>query len=545
MKRFMFALLGGTHQHRWDAATGTCEKCHKEHPHHYEDGVCDGCGYGCKHPSLAPDEALPSQKHHCDVCGITADHEKTLMAVRGDCWQCLPCGFDQPVHTFNSSGKCLTCAYQCGHAGTIVDLDIDRHQCTFCQAKMSHTKTLVSTRSDCFRCADCGREQKTHRFNSAGECLICDYRCDHAGTIVSTGSYNHRCTFCNASEAHEFNVVVGTRESCRTCGACGQVAAHTFESGLCTSCNYRCDHAGTIEKATPDKHRCTFCDAMLPHNFEIVGARNACRTCSACGYTASHYFNATGKCSYCQYQCDHQEWRFKDDEVHRCTLCPVTEPHEFVGGGTRTSCRSCSTCGHVWEHSYDDTGLCGHCGFRCNHSYGDQFGLCNECGVQFCNHETTTTKPDGSVVCSVCKTVLKRAGDTFYIADPGSVYRGSYHLEGTLNGQKYYRQYKGTDSGSGSGKTTSFEAQNRYLFALNIVTPTNFGGDYKYTCQGLAFNNKADSLPINTELLIGNGRYIKDIKQYEMSGDHIATSSYTSPDWPALCGVTADNLITM
>lgn len=51
MKSYKIALMGGTHQHRWNA--GTCEKCGKQHTPHqwgYNSGVCSVCGYGCLHP---------------------------------------------------------------------------------------------------------------------------------------------------------------------------------------------------------------------------------------------------------------------------------------------------------------------------------------------------------------------------------------------------------------------------------------------------------------------------------------------------------------
>lgn len=353
MKSYKIALMGGTHQHRWNA--GTCEKCGKQHTPHqwgYNSGVCSVCGYGCLHPDGW--NPYSTTRHVCDVCQLTTDH-------------------------------------------------------------------------------------------------------DHS-------------------------VIAGTRESCFHCNTCGaDISPHTFANGLCSVCNYSCDHAGTFQSYSKAEHRCSFCAMRQAHNFHTNANADACKTCSTCGYVLAHEFQGA-----------------------HCPVCNFT-------------------CSHTAKHS--------------------QHGICPVCGVQVCTHEDTATNSYGDVICNTCGAQIKRYYDTFYTKV--LPYMAMFEFGGTLNDQKYYNGYREEANYSSSGikQGSTWWECGIYLFALNITTPTRYGGDYMYTCQGLVFTTSPSSLPVNPDLLKGDGKYIKSLKQYNLDGTLKASGDYTSSDFPALYDITRDALI--
>lgn len=146
-KALIYALMTGSHRHRYVDDSGVCAACHRVHsPHTYQDGVCTVCGFaGCEHPNGFRDNGSATT-HICPICGATQEHSYSfahnvycrICTVCGDkiphvfpdrdaesCGTCSVCGDTRASHDWDSStGKCRYCTYQCLHPQGLDDQDI-------------------------------------------------------------------------------------------------------------------------------------------------------------------------------------------------------------------------------------------------------------------------------------------------------------------------------------------------------------------------------------------------------------------------------------
>jgi len=189
----------------------------------------------------------------------------------------------------------------------------------------------------------------------------------HSGTCARcTGSKTEDCTFgtdnictkCGAlkntacEHTYQIDKIGATAtqhwEKCTKCGNKRNIANHTFEHGVCTVCDYVCEHTNTISKKNETEHweECTICGEEIP------------------GTREEHTYE-DGECDCgkqeTQEECEHEDTTTKKNETEHweeCNDCEEEVP------GTRE------------EHTYED-------------------GEC-ECGKQEtqeeCEHENTTTK---------------------------------------------------------------------------------------------------------------------------------------------------------
>lgn len=339
-------------------------------------------------------------------------------------------------------------------------------------------------------CETCGQTHSPHNFSSGtGVCSICGFSCAHPQGFEYRTEAFHRCPVCRHSELHNPSSVVATHDACCHCGVCDHdITTHHFGSdGICQFCGYVCNHAGTLVAYGTTQHRCTFCQWVGPHDFNVVASPLVCKHCSSCGYDLEHKFTGN-HCDACGFTCDHTAYE--------------------------------------WKH-----------------------GICLICGMRVCQHEFDPADlTGGAVYCTLCGSLLRRQGDPFFCTE--GEYMGSYyHTSGNeVNGQKIYIRYREHKYINDNGVLVDVGmiGYQYGMVALNITTPTRFGGDYMYTCRGLVFSDDPKNLPINNTLLSGNGKYIVAMRQYNLDGTPRSDEvSYTSPDFPALYGVDRDALISM
>ena len=297
MKPYKIALLMGTHQHRWDAETGVCEKCRKEHtPHNWTGGVCNVCGYGCTHPQ-GWNPWGSRQTHRCPVCNTTQAHTITADATKEACFHCDVCGAVYTAHSFSNS-VCGSCGYVCNHAGTLVDTNENYHRCTFCgNTALEHTYANTATKEICRTCSGCGRQITKHAFGSAGNtkaartCTKCGYVCT-AHTWSSPSASRHYCSYCNYYEEHTWNNI-STEFKCRECSVCGyNITAHSWSNGVCTACGYVCTHSRKTYGV------CNICGLQVCSHANTTTDANNQIICSDCGavlrYSNDVFYVRTG-----------------------------------------------------------------------------------------------------------------------------------------------------------------------------------------------------------------------------------------------------------
>ena len=129
-RQLIFALMTGSHRHRYTDTSGMCSICHREHsPHSYtadNPGVCTVCGgVGvCNHPIGFTDNG--DGTHKCNKCYGVMEHEYVSAPTETRCKQCA-CGAEL-AHTWEN-GVCTVCGYTCTHPNGFYGPHTDFHYC--------------------------------------------------------------------------------------------------------------------------------------------------------------------------------------------------------------------------------------------------------------------------------------------------------------------------------------------------------------------------------------------------------------------------------
>ena len=147
-------------------------------------------------------------------------------------------------------------------------------------------------------------------------------------------------------------------------------STHSWENGICSSCNTVCSH--TEWDSTTG--RCKNCNMLCSHDWS--DHNGTCKTCGlACGHDWSDH---NGTCKTCGLACSH-DW---SDHNGTCKTCGLTCQHDWSEGNS--ICKICGlTCGHDWS---DHNGSCKTCGLTCQHDWSNHNGTCKICG-KTCEHD--------------------------------------------------------------------------------------------------------------------------------------------------------------
>lgn len=215
MKRqLIFALIAGSHRHRYTDTSGRCAACHRMHsPHKYEEGTCTVCGFaGCDHPNGSDNG---NGTHRCRVCGLSVSHVWEAKPTETRCQRCKACYAEQEHKWDSIKGTCKTCNYECLHPEwNTYKSNATHHFCKICGKAFPHTLVFNDGIVVCQKCS------------------ICDYSIWH--------------TFLKPNESN-----------CGTCSKCNKEVykkhSWIFHKGECANCGYKCKHP-TVEKDV-----CTVC----------------------------------------------------------------------------------------------------------------------------------------------------------------------------------------------------------------------------------------------------------------------------------------------
>ena len=376
------------------------------------------------------------------------------------------------------------------------------YYCGDCQSEYIVTETGCSEtneKHDFFYSSDapkcnCGRKRpcESHVYDKDGVCTVCGFTCDHAdstkhgtrlnavytdlgNTVGHNAKYDYaeeyECNTCKATrvvlieagreeEVEEHEWILRPNANLDTCGFCGAKKpcdVHTFnEKGICTVCNYGCDHSNSTkhddvdwlnrqhtcldetyhhvvfdaaEKYTcndcgyeyhkviaagsqeDEKHEwfarpdagltsCSLCGAKKPCDThtegDVVSTTNGTKTytSSAAGHVASYTRTTVYKCSTC-------EWNFTKVE----TITEAQAAHTF-SGSTCTVCKyTCSA------HSYEN-GVCATCGHTCDHAGAKHNNTGTSKLKSFVDHRdgthTRTFEVWHNYECPTCKHVFEK-----------------------------------------------------------------------------------------------------------------------------------------
>jgi len=192
------------------------------------------------------------------------------------------------------------------------------------------------------------KEEADHTFVS-GVCSVCEYKCEHGKYIPATCNQQAVCEICGSS--------FGEVDSDKHTGALEYSTTETTHQQYYTCCNAT---VGTAEEHTYEKGS----------------------SCDTCGYKCNH----TGGTAYCNKQaectvCKHG-YGDLDPKTHsgEAKWYPTAEKHEQI----YECCEAVKVAleNHEWEK-----GVCKECGYTCEHTGGtatcENAAVCTYCGESY------------------------------------------------------------------------------------------------------------------------------------------------------------------
>ena len=294
-------------------------------------------------------------------------------------------------HDWNE-GKCTTCEFECPHNEE--DLEYVSND--------AHTHDQV-----CTNCQLVMIDDQDHAWGEgelSGVCTICEYVCQHKESDEVTWMKWH-----NTDDYHKYICDKCGFEDTDKAGECAGGEATCMAKAVCETCNLEygekdpTNHVDTetwVTDADGHKKVCTtdgcgqeVAETAGAHNWENKdGVCDICKYecqveptgtsldglthtvyCKTCGKVTveseDHDWDETGKCTVCEYQCEHAEYEkiAIDADTHKelCVVC----------GYVKTASEA-----HDWNVV---TGVCNGCEYECAHAGDDASWMkwTNEDGV--------------------------------------------------------------------------------------------------------------------------------------------------------------------
>lgn len=152
----------------------------------------------------------------------------------------------------------------------------------------------------------------------------------------------------------------------RSCSACGfyKEKQHTYnENHICTVCNHQCTHSSAAWTKDENGHskKCADCKAELQsYTAHTYKADDSIHTCSECGYLAAHTYDENHICTVCKHECTHNFKNTYQTSKGHYTVC--------------TDCgRTTDTEAHTYKQKAGDKTYhyCSVCNYKQNHSFGE------------------------------------------------------------------------------------------------------------------------------------------------------------------------------
>ena len=252
---------------------------------------------------------------------------------------------------------------------------------------------------------------------SDGECLNCGYRCKHnyvegetiAATCTKNGSTKMKCSICGrsynkvlAATGHNYAAATCTKPA--TCKKCGDTTGSALGHNMQETDNYaksadghkvekKCSRCSRTEFGSLENHNwsngvCSICEYGCQHTSTTGYAHDAnehwqvCNECLLKINKGNHNYS-NGVCNECEYECVH---------TNKTTTSNGAASHKI----------ECNTCHQVWSQNHVNwtDGKCSDCGYECEHTGGTHKndGYCTVCGEQYQLHYCDLTHPDEYVV---------------------------------------------------------------------------------------------------------------------------------------------------
>ena len=474
--------------HYYKNGDGKCVTCGYECDHDFgwENGLCLNCQCMHENHTFGELEALNENYHgrECSVCGYLEEIAHSFV----NC-VCTVCEYEKE-HNF-SWGACSSCGkpHDCANAGSwgpfVYDNEYCSMYCGICYYETIHGHSYVDGKCTCCEhecthtysndepsytlgvCNYCKQEHENHEYEN-GVCVVCGY--EHENHELNNMCYCTTCGYHDCDTMGWFGGETIDDNTCYTiCMECKTrfgIKNHSYSEGVCTDCNYECEHSTEkLVSVNNDTHNCvcTVCNKVLRtenHTFSGDGEKCSCghshdceasnkfqyspnvedwciKECTICGASckiSEEHEWVNGKCFYCEKECEHNFGQYEpiysgyhgrtcsicgyiDEAEHnlvncKCTVCNAEE-HSMID----CECTLCDYANHRWN-----AGVCEDCNYECEHdiegcecticdyeNHSWNYGTCSQCGgSHVCSKESDYSYYDyGSdddcrVTCGIC-----------------------------------------------------------------------------------------------------------------------------------------------
>ena len=319
--------------------------------------------------------------------------------------------------------------------GIFVLLD-NQTKATECNHYCDAWEDYISVHSG--RCKYCGIPMAEPHTYKNGKCIKCGAK--------QSDNCKHNTYFQGTDEIYHW-------KKCSGCGVIFDKAAHIYNKGICTRCNYKCKHPSYINgicldcgESVTHTHpswylawdeyyhwdKCTECGEPVHGKIRHTYVNGVC---SKCSWACKHKTYVNGICAECGLAKEHTHpsWYLTWDETYhwdKCTECgePVHGKirHTYVNG-------VCSKCSWACKHKTYVNGICAECGLAKEHTHPSWYltwdetyhwdkctecgepvhgkikhtyvnGVCSKCSY-ICSHKTTEWKGNDNQhwkICTVC-----------------------------------------------------------------------------------------------------------------------------------------------
>ena len=377
--------------------------------HTFENGVCKYCGFvqSCDHPNAVITTGEPKFERYDKTAT-----EHTMVSKVVKTITCPDCGYegsettyvngDAEAHTFEN-GVCTVCKYECLHPEdqrAFGELVVKAE--TVAEDDSAHvTVTTTTTPYACKLCGEEGEKVETvqgapekHTYEKTGDgayvCEKCDHECGHSNAADETATeFDH---YEQTAAEHTPVSVVTVTTTCPDCGdvtvetseVAGEAEAHEWEEGVCTVCEYVCQHETTSDETI---HEVLDYEEIDDEFHYELGNEFVETTCDVCGVVTNttdpvdwksepvEHSYADGVCAECGHECSHEGHEVGEDvfvakscasisatehavtgDVHHvisCDLCgaqlsdEVVQENVVVNGKHVFSGRKCTLCGYT------------------------------------------------------------------------------------------------------------------------------------------------------------------------------------------------------
>ena len=283
--------------------------------------------------------------------------------------------------------------------GIFVLLD-NQTKATECNHYCDAWEDYISVHSG--RCKYCGKPMAEPHTYKNGKCTKCGAK--------QSDNCKHNAYFQETDEIYHW-------KKCSGCGVIFDKAAHIYNKGVCTRCNYKCKHPSYINGI------CLDCGESVTHThpswylaWDEYYHWDKCTECGEPVHGKIRHTYVNGVCSKCSWACKHKTY------VNGiCAECGVakehTHPSWYLAWDENYHWDKCTECGEPVhgkiKHTYVN-GVCSKCSYACSHKTTEWKGndnqhwkICTVCNIEVNNSRKAHSYENG--VCKECSYKCKHS----------------------------------------------------------------------------------------------------------------------------------------